>query len=865
MPLWLNAVINSRYPLPNDLSGGNGVNTGVVRWNAPNNRDDKIYTTIDNTPNNNHRIFGRLTMTRRDSTNALQFYPGDPDSVLFKDESFSFAAGHSWIINSKLTNTFTAGASVSKFFFTPPSGETFPQSYTFGGISSPFPSLSYQDRNVYTPVFRDDVTFSKGNHTIFFGASFKPIRQDSTLTNDFNFVTVSSGGVPALPAALRPANIGSGTALTAYDAMFSFMLGRISAVSTGINYAPDGSPLAPGSGKKRSYWYNEYEFYVQDNWRIRTDLTLNLGVRYHLYPAPYERNGFQADHTTDFQALMALRVANNAAGISGPGAEPLLSYSLSGKKNSGVPFYDTDKNNFAPRVGFAWNPSFRGGLLGGIFGDRKTVLRGNYSKVYDRVGGAITFIQNQVDYLFNNSAALSFGNLSDPILALTTAPRFIGPNTIPGSAQPTPPAATRPFVPFATNGTGFGLGNGELNYTIDKKFQIPEAHTFNFGIQREIPGNMLIDVAYVGRLGRKLFTQTDTSQALNFRDPVSGQFLFDALNAMQPIVAANIANGLPGGTGVPAQPWFENQSGTGITGVVANALADLVAGGGTADIISILAFNNLLDPNVAMSSQFAANLYISNQGNSDYHGMLVSLQKRLSRGFEFDINYTWSHSLDNNSSVVNTISGGSVCDFTNLRACRANSDFDIRHLFNTNFIWDIPVGRGRAFGGNMNRWADAVIGGWTFSGIVSLRSGLAINSASGYWGVRYWEQTPSILQGNPSAFQSNIRDVGNGIQYFADPEAARAALRSPRHGEIGTRNIFRSPMYWNIDFGLGKKFTMPWSEKHFLTIRADAFNLTNTNHFAFPSLTLNSPNTFGILGSSISSPREIQFAIRYDF
>lgn len=872
------SFINSRYPTANDPTGGNGVNTGLVRWNAPNTRDDKIYTTrIDSTPTDNQRIFGRLTVTRRDSTNSLEFFPGDGDAVTFKDRSYAIAGGHTWIITPKFTNVATVGLSKSANFFSPPDIPSFPNSFTFGAIGNPFPSLSYQDRNVFVPTIRDDMSYTLGSHSLQFGASFKPIRQNPSLTNDFNFTTLGLGGnTSQLNSSFRPADIRAGS-VAAFDSAYAFLLGRIASISSQFTYAPDGTAFPNGSGRKRSYAYNEYELYFQDNWRVRNDLTLNLGLRYHLYPPPYERNGFQADHTTDFESLIATRVANAAAGVFGENAEPFLSYNLSGPENDGVSLYKTDWNNFAPRVGFAYNPSFRGGFMGALFGDRKTVLRGNASIVYDRVGGAITFIQDQVNYLFDNSASLTFGNLN-PTVALTNDPRFTGLATLP--VQPNAPAITTPFVPFVDNGVGTGLASGEFNYTIDKNFEIPYAYTFNFGVQREIPGNMILDVSYVGRLGRKLFVQADTSQALNFRDNTSGQFLFDALNAIQPIVQSNFDNGLPATTGVTAQPWLENQMnaasletygvpcsslglGSNCTQTAINFASSLVRVGGTADLVSNLYAVGLLRPNVGMSSQFAVNSYISNKGYSDYHGMLVSLQKRLSNGFEFEVNYTWSHSIDNQSSIVNTVSGGLLCDITNVDACRGNSDFDIRHLFNANYIWDLPFGRGRAIGGSSNRFVDAVIGGWTLSGIASVRSGLAISSASGAFPVGFFVNSPAILQGDPSVFAANIRDEGGGIQYFADPTAANAALRYPHHGEIGSRNIFRSPAFWSMDMGLSKKIAMPW-EGHRITLRADAFNVFNTNSFSTPNLTLNS-TTFGRITGSLSSPREVQFAIRYDF
>jgi hypothetical protein len=246
--------------------------------------------------------------------------------------------------------------------------------------------------------------------------------------------------------------------------------------------------------------------------------------------------------------------------------------------------------------------------------------------------------------------------------------------------------------------------------------------------------------------------------------------------------------------------------------------------------------------------------------------MLLSLQRRFSQGLEFDINYTYSKSLDNNSSVVNTVTGGLICDILHPEICKGPSDFDIRHLFNANFIWDLPFGRGRAWGSNVNRWVDTVLGGWTLSGIFSARSGLPFSAGllNASFPIGFNLGSPAILTGDLAAFSPDIHDTSAGIQYFADPAAAIAALRYPHHGEIGSRNTFRGPNFWGLDMGLGKKFSMPWNENHKLTLRVDAFNVTNTNAFNLPNLTLGS-SSFGLVTSSANTPRELQFGIRYDF
>jgi hypothetical protein len=245
---------------------------------------------------------------------------------------------------------------------------------------------------------------------------------------------------------------------------------------------------------------------------------------------------------------------------------------------------------------------------------------------------------------------------------------------------------------------------------------------------------------------------------------------------------------------------------------------------------------------------------------------LVSLQKRFSRGFEFDLNYTYSTSKDNQSSIVNTVNGGTLCDRTNVDACYGPSDFDIRHLFNANFIAELPFGRGRWIGGDMPKWLDSLIGGWTFSGIIGARSGYALSASSGSFPRNYYVASPGILVGDPSALRVRVHDDGTGIQLFDDPAAAVAAMRFPRHGETGSRNTLRSPSFANLDLALSKKFRMPW-EGHMLTLRAEAYNATNSNFFNIPTaanLSIRAA-TFGRITSSASTPREFQFALRYDF
>jgi hypothetical protein len=875
------SFINSRYPQANDLTAGNGINTGGFRFNAPSRRADNTYTTrIDLNASEKQRLFGRFNIARRVQTDTVntvaQQFPGDPETGQIIVRDYSWAIGHTWSIGSNLVNQATAGVSRSGLDFPANFAPAFPNSFTFGttalGLSQPYASISSQDRFVTVPTIRDDLTWTTGSHTLTFGGVFKPIDSKSGLTNDFNFPILGLGGLTsALNASLRPATIGAGTTRTGnYDATFAFLLGRYAQVQTNFNYNTSGNAFAPGTGKNRDFRYNEYELYAQDNWRVRNNLTLGFGVRWQYYPAPYEVNGFQAGNDIDFQNLLDTRVRNAAGGISSPSSEPFLRYDLIGKGNNTRGFYAPDKNNFAPRFSFSWNPSFRDGILGKMFGDRKTVIRGGGSLVYDRVAGGITFIQDQVTYLFDNSATSIYGS-SNPRNALLNDPRFTGINSLP--VQNVAPVITRPFTPFV-DATGFPTGNitGETNYAVAQNFRIPYSIQYSFGFQRDLPGNFLLEVEYVGRQGRKLFTQTDAAQILDFKDPVSGQLMLSAFNALQAQIQA--------GGAITPQPWFENQIGAALgapcgavfggscTGFLADNLSDLIQIGDTSDTVQILYANGLLNPNVGLSSQFSTNAYITNQGSSSYNGLLVSLRKRFSKGLLFDFNYSLSHSIDNQSSVVNTVFGGLVCDARNLRVCRGNSDFDIRHLANANWVYELPFGRGQAIGGNVPGWLNAIIGGWQVSGIFIYRSGLAFGTTTGSFPLGFVFNSPAAFNnGDANALSQQIQDSGTTIQFFADPAKALAALRFPRHGEIGNRNILRGPSFWNVDTAVLKNFKLPWSETSKIQFRWESYNAFNHHSFGLPTgngLNIASPQ-FGQITTSASTAREMQFALRFEF
>ncbi|HMI53181.1 MAG TPA: TonB-dependent receptor [Candidatus Saccharimonadales bacterium] len=866
------AFVTQRYPEANDLSGGDKINTGFYRFNAPVRRADNIYVTrVDYNLNSKHKLFGRFNIVRDAQTDdvnsvAAQF-PGDPVAAQITTRDYSFAIGHTWTISSTKINQITFGIADSRLGFPSNAQQAFPNDYTFGGgsatfIDAPYASLESQFRIVPVPTLRDDFTWTHGKHTFEFGGVFKPQHQTSTQINDFNFLTLGLGGnLTTLDPSVRPSDIlGTTTAAGLWDSSFSFLLGRFASYDTNYNYTKDGTAQDPGTGKTRNYRYFEYEGYGQDQWRITNNFTLTYGLRWQFYSVPYETNGLQSVPTVDFNQVLSAREQNGPAGISGVDSAPLLQYVLGGKANNGPDVYNPDYKNFSPRLAFAYNPSFRSGLLGSVFGDRKTTIRGGASIVYDRVNAnTINFIQDQISYLFNNTVNQFYGGATASA-ALLDNPRFQGVGVLPPIVNQAPPITT-PYTPYVDD-TGFPFGNadGQFNYTVEKKFRTPYSDVISLGVQRELPGNFILEVDYVGRLGRRLFAQSDASQIVDFTDPTSQQGMQAAFRA----ISAEVRAGVDPGSITP-QPWFENQVFPGASSFLAGAVGDLFFRGDLSDTIQLLYANGLLAPNVGLGSQFSVNAYISNAASSNYHAMLTSLRKRFSNGIQFDLNYTLSHSIDNLSTVGNTVTGGLICDVRNLRVCRGNSDFDVTHFVSANGVFELPYGHGKRFGNNAPGFLNQILGGWQLGTIVTLHSGFAFSSSTDSFPVNFFVNSPGVFGGNTEAIKTHIHTDSDGVlQLFANPTAAQGAFAFPDAGSVGNRNNLRGPGFWNVDSALSKTFPLPWKEGHKIQFRWDAYNLFNHPSFADPTTNVNA-GTFGQITSTVSTARVMQFSLRYEF
>jgi hypothetical protein len=284
---------------------------------------------------------------------------------------------------------------------------------------------------------------------------------------------------------------------------------------------------------------------------------------------------------------------------------------------------------------------------------------------------------------------------------------------------------------------------------------------------------------------------------------------------------------------------------------------------------------SVLGPYAMWSSQYSALNAWSSLGSGAYHSMQWTVQKRLSSNLTMAVNYTLSKSLDIGSRAESSAAyaGDFMINSWNAQQLRAPSRYDALHQVNAYFIYLLPFGRGRQFGSHMNRALDAVVGGWELSGTWRQTSGLPFSVGDGSRWSTDWElssfATPS---GSPIPSITNSHNGAaisgpGGPNLWADPKTALAGFAETMDGQTGSRNSLRGNGFFDIDTGLYKNFTMPWSEKQKLQFRWEAYNVTNTVRFDpnTANLSLTSTGKFGQLSGVLGQARQMEFALRFTF
>ncbi len=899
------AGLLNTYPQPNTYaalaSGIDGLNTGGYIWNPPTQFRGPAYMgRVDHTFNETNNLYGRFLYSdyntlKGDPLNSRpQVFPGDfPALGEVYRRSHNLAINYRRTFSARVSNEFTMGYARFVFLFT--QGETdkrFPAvpPFDFGSVSEPYNNTPRTFRAVTTPQFIDNLSIVSGAHVWRVGANMRFYRHADqrgqpggiNVTPSITFLGATRS--PQLATAL-PTNINA-TDNTLFLNTINNLLGtpaRLAQTFIGDLNANAFLPFQT-NGKVNfqavTHRLNQYNFYAQDEWRLRPNFTVNYGVRWELNTPPGSGDGFTFVPDT---SIITPGPANPVVGQSGA-----------------VTFVKSDrwykgkyKGAIGPRIGFAWSPEFKDGVLSKLFGGAgsRTVIRAGYGLAFDPLSSfQVTAASGRVPgYVITCSSTLT-----------NTAPFH---TTTPGCT----PAVAAGATQLPRLGDGFPLevappsrkpseflnsplqlySNAPTLTMFDPQIQMPTVHQWSLSVQRELPWNLVGQVAYIGRRGTHLLRSYDINQINS--EPILGDFL---------VMRDNVRNGCNADGTRPA-----NAAATACIGTTAGRSVGLVTRGIlTAAMVNAAAArteiqqneagafaerieNNTLALRLRPNQQFNRITYLDAGGDSYYHGLQVVLRRRFGHGVGTNLAYTFAKSIDNGSAdPVGATSGGGLSttgrgasDIRNFALDRGRSDFDRRHVFNLASVWDLPFGKGEKFGSGWNPLVQGVLGNWSLNGIFVAMSGEPFTVISG---ARTANNARVSRAAIVKPVQAKLQEVPGvlGPVLFADA----SAFAIPEPGQTGSpRNLFQAPSFWNADIGLIKVFQL--SERFKLQFRTEIFNVFNHANFDNPrDATSGSPSILSaVFGqtccAAVSTPssqtiiqtgessRVIQFALKLNF
>ncbi len=949
-------------PPGNDSNlGDQGVNIIGFRGTAPSPlKDDFVAFKLDHSFTDKVHFFGRYAYSRDVQPNGSQIDLRSGKAVTPSGSNIrgdTMYGGLEWQIRNNLTNSFRGGWVRSRQDFTVIQPRASAQQLALNGTSTGLadvPNVALAPGLVQTNFldtavdvdtqrarhqaiydsskqYADTLTWVKGTHTVVTGMDVRWLptihdRDDKVvgslnslvagLDADVNFLTI--------PQANRPPTCAPGGATTnciqsgdvqRWDRLYAASLGLIDNV--GILIARDGDlqPKPLGASLIAKTTLRMYDFFAQDTWRIKPSFTLTYGLAYGWQTTPHEQNKqqtFIVNHDAGDQIISGQEYIDQKAKAAEQGQifNPSLGYLPVGKSGRGDVF-SVDYGDWAPRVSAAWNPSFRSGPFGRVFGDRKTVVRGGYGISYDR----INTVQSVIIPMLGVGFAQTINLITPACDATGPGGTNCGIDGTPGGGifrvgvdgdipiPPLPTASTSPVVP--PGGSIFIGGFGELlSFQDDANFKVGRSHMFDFTIQRELPGNMLMEVGYIGRLGRDLPNAINfNSSPIMFKDTASGQTFGEAFDA----VATALRNGQTPGD----QPWFENQIPAFSTQNICDTPTQTFTNTGCMVALNSAGFTNgnvatlflIIDALRQFPTQVGGpgglqpfnnnqvfDLFMrTHRDISNYHALIFTLRNRGWHGIQFDMNYTFSKSLDQIGTVQNSASyyGSSF----NRRLQYGPSFFDRTHVFNMTYNYDLPFGKGHRLGSS-HAAVDKFIGGWYVAGIFRHASGLpqvAFKSNQAFGGGSIFGVPNGLIPtSDPSSLNTGRHDGvtgsggvgtagdpdtgGTGINIFSDPEAASKIFRDillASDGRDGRSRPLRGFPYVSWDARVGKLTSI--TERVKAEFSFDFFNALNNVNFLDPSFDLTNQSTFGVVNTQYipanrnAGSRWIQFGFRLNF
>lgn len=860
-------------PRANNFALGDGLNTAGFDWNPPSKFTGPNYMVrVDHTFNENNNVFVRYLQNSFDTSegdflNARPaVYPGFPPLGEVTRIGKNLAVSYRHTFSPNLVNEFTTGFNRFAFVFTfGESNKDFPNPAkvplwsddcvlgSMLNVDAPNCLSPHTARAVTTPQFIDNVTWSNGAHTIRAGINFRfYIHNDSRGFFGSNVVS------PVVRFnRSRLANFNNfPTQINATDRnRLNQAIDELAGIPNRIQQAfiADFNNNTYGASNFATIYSraHQYDSYIQDEWRLRPDITVNAGVRWEYNPAAYDAK----------QTLVP--------NVFPDGTHGAVTYVKADRwfKNDNIA-------SIGPRVGIAWSP------------DNKTSVRAGYAWLFDTLSTfQVTAIAGKLPGFLLNCQT----NINSSGVASTTTgcvlPSGTGNRISQGFPTTVPLPTITPSVALSTPQQPASLAPAVGAF--DPNLKNPSVHEWSLTIQREVPLHIVGEIGYIGKRGTHLYRAYDLNQVA-----VNQPGFVDSFNIARSNVAKNCK---PDGTGCPA----------GATGQTPALLLQLTSAsnlnGRTSDfqLNNIGAFANFVDgltgTDAITARGFAANYFRPNAqygqiflqdsgGDSYYHGVFVAARRRFEQGLDFGVSYTFSKSIDDMSvdptgaatgGGLSTTNSRTPTDIHNFGLDRSLSDFNNKHVLLTNLLYELPFGAKKRFASGAPSWLNQVIGGWTFTGIFAYQSGEPYSLTSGSLTSNGAHVSNVVVKGPldlghvQPAQGSSVKgpvlfNTGDLITDPADPNyncrnvtGTQTFFCIPLPGQNGSvRNLVQGPHFWNLDSGLLKDFSI--TERFKLQFRAEVFNVLNHPNWENPrNSTSGSPNlqssTFGQVCCSTSS------------
>ncbi|MBA2501447.1 MAG: carboxypeptidase regulatory-like domain-containing protein, partial [Pyrinomonadaceae bacterium] len=694
--------------LPNTFEVGDGLNTAGYRFLATRTDPERDFNMrIDHTFNQNNSLFGRFSFGQQDTVGdtgnaGAARFPGLPPIVATFRSPRNLAIGLRSTLSPVTTNELVVGGNRFIFDFAIPTNldeRTTP--IDIAQVTDPLSNSFGNKRTITTYQVLDNISHSRGAHTFRAGVNFRMQQhydvRGSVAALDVNPQQVLGGTVDTTRFGIVTS--GANTVNTndrgTLSNLVNNLLGRLSNANVGL-VDTGGQYGAPGTPFTFDAWYPEFDVYFQDDWKIRPNLTLNLGLRWEPKPKPFGRGG-STILVPDRPLTIGSAPASNVSFVEGD-------------------LYRSDYNNFGPAIGVAWDP----------FSDGRTAIRGNFRIAFDRIS---TFLPSSAIFPNNPGSTVPVIQRFNTTSATDSRLRDNLINLAPPTGV-SPDALRTPL----NNQTAF-------REVLDPNFKTPMTYMFSAGIQRDIGRGFVVDMQYIGRAGRNLIGGYDRNQVDIFNNGFLDAFRQAQAGVEHPLLE-RLTRPLRG-----TQTTLQYLNSQFSTTLANNNVAGLASTFNTS-IVSVGGVQTRLPEAVGLGAnffndypQFLGGLRIIDSDSfSNYHGGVFQIGRRFDQGFQLNVSYTFSKSLDDKSfdPTFTRISGGNVqsaqstpFDPRDRRLTYAVSDFDRTHVLQGSGSFELPFGSGKRFLRNANGFVNRLVGGFTLSTLFVYQSGVPFTVVAG--------------------------------------------------------------------------------------------------------------------------------------